>query len=120
MVARNEETSSESLVKPRSGLAMARTTYPSPCRRSTSPFQLDASAQAPCTNTMVGFTLHAVAWPVAAAVTDDRVARPYATLRTTATTATSAAIAAKPRCPLNLLIYVSPRVYLPVCAWEHP
>src|SRR5205807_4990146 len=54
MVDRKSLTSSASLVRPRRGLSMARTTYPSRCRLSTSPFQLEASAHAPCTSTMVG------------------------------------------------------------------
>src|SRR6187200_352425 len=38
---------------PRSGFGGATTCTPSFCRRSTTPFQLDASAKAPCTSTTV-------------------------------------------------------------------
>src|SRR4051794_17263259 len=39
---------------PRSGFAGALTATPFACRRSITPFQLEASANAPCTNTTVG------------------------------------------------------------------
>lgn len=39
----------------RSGSAGAITWYPSPRSRSITPFQLDASAKAPCSSTIVGF-----------------------------------------------------------------
>src|SRR3954453_6218161 len=39
---------------PRSGLGGATTVQPSRWRRSTTPFQLEASAKAPCTRTIVG------------------------------------------------------------------
>src|SRR6185437_3840688 len=38
---------------PRSGFGGATTCTPSSCRRSTTPFQLEASAKAPCTSTTV-------------------------------------------------------------------
>jgi hypothetical protein len=54
-VCRNVRTDAASLATDRSGLGMARTVYPSSCSRSVTPFQLEASAQEPCTSTMVGF-----------------------------------------------------------------
>src|SRR5258707_15814817 len=95
---------------------MARTTYPSRCKRSISPLQLEASAQAPCTKTMVGFTpqLGAVAGARAgavlpAAVTDDGPAAgpsttPRTIIATTIATATSTAMAAGPRPPHSIFI----------------
>src|SRR3569833_3316074 len=44
-----------SLVKPCNGSAMARTGYPSRRSRSMTGFQLEESAHAPWTRTMVGF-----------------------------------------------------------------
>jgi hypothetical protein len=44
----------ESLEIPRSGLAGAVTSTPFVCSRSITPFQLEASANAPCTRTTVG------------------------------------------------------------------
>src|SRR3954447_12915003 len=44
----------ESVAIPRSGFAGALTATPFACRRSITPFQLEASANAPCTNTTVG------------------------------------------------------------------
>src|SRR3954468_13819077 len=44
----------ESVAIPRSGFAGALTVTPSACRRSITPFQLEASANAPCTSTTVG------------------------------------------------------------------
>src|SRR3954447_24984178 len=44
----------ESVAIPRSGFAGALTATPFACRRSMTPFQLEASANAPCTNTTVG------------------------------------------------------------------
>src|ERR1700754_1285188 len=38
---------------PRSGFGGAATSIPAACRRSTTPFQLEASAKAPCTRTTV-------------------------------------------------------------------
>src|SRR5215208_5939894 len=40
---------------PRSGFAGAVTCIPSACNRSTTSFQLEASAKAPCTRTTVGW-----------------------------------------------------------------
>src|SRR4051812_34204927 len=42
---------------PRSGFGGATTVQPCRCSRSTTPFQLEASAKAPCTRTMVGWVL---------------------------------------------------------------
>src|SRR3954469_21616321 len=44
----------ESVAIPRRGFAGALTATPSACRRSITPFQLEASANAPCTSTTVG------------------------------------------------------------------
>jgi hypothetical protein len=44
----------ESLATPRSGIAGAVTGTPLACTRSITPFQLEPSANAPCTNTTVG------------------------------------------------------------------
>src|SRR3954469_1355135 len=44
----------ESVAIPRRGFAGALTATPSACRRSITPFQLEASANAPCTRTTVG------------------------------------------------------------------
>src|SRR5262249_38528058 len=114
MVARKPAMSAESLVRPRSGLATARTTYPSRCSRSISPLQLAALAQAPCTRTIVGFTAHRAVGVGAASETgeDDtfRAAEAATTpkiMRTTDTAITAAATYG-PRRPLNGFIRVPP------------
>src|SRR5258708_28907895 len=109
-VARKSATLAASLVRPRSGLATARTTYPSRCSRSISPLQLAALAQAPCTKTIVGFTVHPAAGAGAASTADEDDEDPAADraaeaalppkTRTTAI-AINAAIDARPRSPLS-------------------
>ena len=42
------------MTTPRSGLGAASTVYPSACSCSTTAFQLELSAHAPCTSTIVG------------------------------------------------------------------
>src|SRR3954468_3051798 len=64
----------ESVVRFSSGSAIALTTYPCACSSSTSPFQLDASAQAPCTSTMVGFTPSGAAAEVPGVISDHAIA----------------------------------------------
>src|SRR5215510_13930501 len=54
-VSRNVRTYAASPDRDRSGLGIARTTYPSSWSREATLLQLDASAQAPCTRTIVGF-----------------------------------------------------------------
>src|SRR5690349_14223365 len=71
IVRRKSATSAVSLVRPRRGLSTARTAYPSRCRRSTSPLQLAALAQAPWTKTIVGFTAHPAAGMGVASTTDE-------------------------------------------------
>src|SRR5260370_23494574 len=117
MVAGKAATSAASLVRPRSGLAIARTTYPSGCRRSISPLQLAALAQAPCTKTIVGFTAHPAAGVRAVSTTDeddkdpaaDRAAEAATTPKTRTTAiAMSAATTDGPRLTLNRFIRVPP------------
>src|SRR5262245_31557791 len=80
MVRRKYARSAASPVRPRSGLAKDRTVYPSRRRSAISPFQLEVSAQAPCTRTMVGFALHAcIGRGAAAAVPRERMASRTAT-----------------------------------------
>src|SRR6476469_3337516 len=75
-VDRSEEVgaAAESVVRFSSGLPIARTTYPCACNSSTSPFQLDASAHAPCTSTMVGSTASGAAAEVAGVISDHTTA----------------------------------------------
>src|SRR4051794_12840179 len=51
---------------PRSGFAGAVTVIPAAWRRSTTPFQLDASAKAPCTRTTVRGALSGIVWGMGA------------------------------------------------------
>src|ERR1700761_2452527 len=55
MALRYAATYCESVVRFWSGFAIARTSKPAACSVATSPLQLEASAQAPCTRTTVGF-----------------------------------------------------------------
>src|SRR5215813_6032378 len=54
-VLRYVEMTAASASRPRSVFGSARTSYPSLSRRSTTPFQLEESAQAPWTSKIVGF-----------------------------------------------------------------
>ena len=61
MLARRARTVSASPFTLRSGFAAARTEQPSLSRIVMTPYQLDQSANAPCTRTMVGLAGCAVA-----------------------------------------------------------
>jgi hypothetical protein len=55
--ARNEATYGASVVTPRRRFGGVRTVKPWPCSSVETPFQLEPSAQAPCTSTIVGFAI---------------------------------------------------------------
>src|SRR3954453_9087628 len=71
---RKRAPSAESVVRFSSGLAIALTRYPCACNPPTSPFQLDASAHAPCTSTLVEFTPSGAAAQVAGVISDHTIA----------------------------------------------
>jgi hypothetical protein len=54
MLCRKSRMVAESYVRPSSGFGGTQTLYPSCWSRLTTPFQLELSAQAPCTSTMLG------------------------------------------------------------------